>query len=81
MEMHLVHKKTDYASVGASLDYNDGLAVIGIMFQVADTSDDGLTVRATMRMNLQKLFIFCIYSLNFSLELFIMIFFVTNNKY
>merc|ERR1712051_498171 len=42
MELHLVHKKTDYASVGASLDYNDGLAVIGIMFQVADTSDDGL---------------------------------------
>merc|ERR1719350_291440 len=42
MEIHLVHKKTDYASVGASLDYNDGLAVIGIMFQVADTSDDGL---------------------------------------
>ena len=27
MEIHLVHKKTDYASVGASLDYNDGLAV------------------------------------------------------
>ena len=46
MEIHLVHKKTDYASVGASLDYNDGLAVIGIMFQVADTSDDGLEVRA-----------------------------------
>ena len=45
MEIHLVHKKTDYASVGASLDYNDGLAVIGIMFQVADTSDDGLEVR------------------------------------
>jgi len=42
MEIHLVHKKTDYDSVGASLDYNDGLAVIGIMFQVADTSDDGL---------------------------------------
>ena len=46
MEIHLVHKKTDYASVGASLNYNDGLAVIGIMFQVADTSDDGLEVRA-----------------------------------
>ena len=45
MEIHLVHKKTDYASVGASLNYNDGLAVIGIMFQVADTSDDGLAVR------------------------------------
>jgi len=42
MEIHLVHKKTDYASITASLDYNDGLAVIGIMFQVADTSDDGL---------------------------------------
>merc|ERR1711971_812607 len=40
MEIHLVHKKTDYASVGASLSYNDGLAVIGIMFQVADTSDE-----------------------------------------
>ena len=45
MEIHLVHKKTDYSSVGASIDYNDGLAVIGIMFQVADTSDAGLTVR------------------------------------
>ena len=45
MEIHLVHKKTDYASVGASIGYNDGLAVIGIMFQVADTSDDGLKVR------------------------------------
>ena len=45
MEIHLVHKKTDYDSVGASLDYNDGLAVIGIFFQVADTSDDGLEVR------------------------------------
>lgn len=43
MEIHLVHKKTDYASVGASIGYNDGLAVIGIMFQVADTSDAGLT--------------------------------------
>merc|ERR1712086_71943 len=42
MEIHLVHKKTDYDSVGASLDYNDGLAVIGIFFQVADTSDYGL---------------------------------------
>jgi len=42
MEIHLVHKKTDYASVGASLDYDDGLSVIGIFFQVADTSDDGL---------------------------------------
>jgi len=42
MEIHLVHKKTDYASVGDSIGYNDGLAVIGIMFQVADTSDDGL---------------------------------------
>jgi carbonic anhydrase len=42
MEIHLVHKKTDYASVGDSLDYNDGLAVIGIFFQVADTSDEGL---------------------------------------
>merc|ERR1711935_778605 len=42
MEIHLVHKKTDYDSVGASLDYNDGLAVIGIFFQVDDTSDDGL---------------------------------------
>ena len=45
MEIHLVHKKTDYDSVGASIGYNDGLAVIGIMFQVADTSDAGLTVR------------------------------------
>ena len=45
MEIHLVHKKTDYASVGDSIGYNDGLAVIGIMFQVADTSDDGLEVR------------------------------------
>ena len=44
MEVHFVHKKTDYASVGAALDFADGLAVIGIMFQVADTSDDGLEV-------------------------------------
>lgn len=43
MELHLVHKKTNYASVGASLSYSDGLAVIGIMFQLADTSDAGLT--------------------------------------
>merc|ERR1712223_21802 len=43
MELHLVHKKTSYSSVTASLSYNDGLAVIGIMFQLADTSDAGLT--------------------------------------
>ena len=47
MELHLVHKKTSYSSVTASLSYNDGLAVIGIMFQLADTSDAGLTVSLT----------------------------------
>ena len=49
MELHLVHKKTSYASVAASLSYNDGLAVIGIMFQLADTSDAGLTVSCSVR--------------------------------
>ena len=67
MEIHLVHKKTDYASVTASLDYNDGLAVIGIMFQVADTSDDGLAVRLIFyilnyKLVLEHLFVFKITS-------------------
>ena len=70
MEIHLVHKKTDYASVGASLDYNDGLAVIGIMFQVADTSDDGLAVRLIFdilnyKLVLEHLFVFKITSFQY----------------
>merc|ERR1712153_186135 len=51
MEIHLVHKKTDYDSVGASLDYNDGLAVIGIFFQVDAAVDADAEVAGSINMS------------------------------
>jgi hypothetical protein len=57
------------------------LLTIAITYNIKKTSRFTWEVHFTMKTNLPKLLdllIFCIYSLNFSLEFFIIIFFVTN---
>jgi len=34
IELHIVHYKSDYGSLGEAVKYEDGLAVLGIMFEV-----------------------------------------------
>lgn len=38
MEMHLVHYNTNYADVATAADQTDGLAVIGVFFEIGATS-------------------------------------------
>jgi len=42
MELHLVHYKTAYGSLTDSIDKADGLAVLGIMFELSDTDNANL---------------------------------------
>ncbi|XP_071102111.1 carbonic anhydrase 2-like [Haliotis cracherodii] len=39
-ELHLVHYKKEYGSVGAAVDKEDGLAVIGVFLEVTGASED-----------------------------------------
>jgi len=42
LELHLVHFNVKYQTIGASLDHDDGLAVLGIFFEVIDTDNADL---------------------------------------
>jgi len=42
MELHLVHYKTSYGSLGDALKYSDGLAVLGVFFSVNETENADL---------------------------------------
>ena len=42
MELHLVHYKASYGSVAEALKYSDGLAVLGVLFQISFTDNAAL---------------------------------------
>lgn len=43
MEMHLVHYKTEYGNIGAAVKKSDGLAVLGVMFEISQTDNPAFT--------------------------------------
>jgi len=43
MEMHFVHYNTKYPDIGESLSHEDGLAVIGVMFELSSSDNPSLT--------------------------------------
>lgn len=45
LEMHMVHYKKNYGSVSEALKHEDGLAVIGILFEVTRKPPDSLGPR------------------------------------
>ncbi|KAK2151080.1 hypothetical protein LSH36_376g03052 [Paralvinella palmiformis] len=42
LEMHLVHYDTKYDGVGDAKDHPNGIAVVGVMFQIGEKMSDGL---------------------------------------
>ncbi|KAK4325794.1 hypothetical protein Pmani_003638, partial [Petrolisthes manimaculis] len=43
MELHLVHYKASYGSLGEAVRRRDGLAVLGVMLEVSETDNPALT--------------------------------------
>jgi len=43
MEMHLVHYKKDYGDIRGALGKKDGLAVLGVMFEISQTDNPAFT--------------------------------------
>ncbi|KAF2357411.1 Alpha carbonic anhydrase [Trinorchestia longiramus] len=43
MEMHLVHYKTEYGSIQQAVQKSDGLAVLGVMFEISQTDNPAFT--------------------------------------
>ncbi|XP_077533906.1 uncharacterized protein LOC144145928 isoform X2 [Haemaphysalis longicornis] len=44
LELHLVHFNQKYGSLAESLKYNDGLAVLGVFFEVGPTANEDISV-------------------------------------
>ena len=42
MEMHLVHYKTEYGSVGEGINHPDGLAVLSVLFVISEHDNPAL---------------------------------------
>jgi len=43
LELHLVHYKRQYGSLTQAIPYSDGLAVLGIMFEISENDNAALT--------------------------------------
>ena len=43
MEIHFVHYKAEYGSLGEAVKQPDGLAVLGAMFEISQTDNAALT--------------------------------------
>ena len=43
MEVHFVHYKAEYGSLGEAVKQADGLAVLGAMFEISSTDNPALT--------------------------------------
>lgn len=43
MELHLVHYKAEYIDIGTAIGKDDGLAVLGIMFEISQTDNPAFT--------------------------------------
>ena len=43
IELHLVHFKSSYGSLGEAVKQRDGLAVLGVMFELAEEDNPVLT--------------------------------------
>ncbi|XP_047736691.1 carbonic anhydrase 14 [Hyalella azteca] len=43
MEMHMVHYKTAYGTIGKAVQQADGLAVLGVMFEISQTDNPAFT--------------------------------------
>lgn len=43
MEMHFVHYKTEYGNIGNAVKQADGLAVLGVMFEISQTDNAAFT--------------------------------------
>lgn len=51
MELHMVHFKADYETIGEAIKQKDGLAVLGVMLEVSETDNPALTPLATALLN------------------------------
>ena len=43
MELHLVHYKTAYGTIANAVSKPDGLAVLGVMFEISQTDNPAFT--------------------------------------
>lgn len=53
LELHIVHKKTDYPTVIEALSQGDGLAVLGVFFVISDHDNEALNPLITQLSNIR----------------------------
>lgn len=54
MELHLVHYKGAYGTLGEAVKMRDGLAVLGVMLEVSNTDNPALSPLAAALRNITE---------------------------
>ena len=54
MEMHLVHYKGAYGTIGEALKHPDGLAVLGVFFEISPTDNPAFTPLVSALSNIKQ---------------------------